>query len=292
MRTRKFVWGNFLLFALPTLFIFFTVTILPCLYGILLTFTNWNGIADSFQFVGIRNYIAVFQDKVFWSDFLLTLKYVFFTSLFSNLIAFLLAYTINTLLRGKNFYKVGFFTPNLIGGIILGYIWVFIFQRVLVYLGEATGMELFSASWLTVPDKAFWALVIVSVWQLSGFLMVIYAAGLSGIRQDLLEAASIDGCGGFQRLKYIVTPLMVSSFTICIFLSLQRTFMVYDLNLSLTNGGDPYNTTELISMHVYNKAFASQQYGVGQSEAFFLFLMVAAATGIQVYLSKKMEVES
>ena len=220
------------------------------------------------------------------------MKYVFFTSLFSNLIAFLLAYTINTLLRGKNFYKVGFFTPNLIGGIILGYIWVFIFQRVLVYLGEATGMELFSASWLTVPDKAFWALVIVSVWQLSGFLMVIYAAGLSGIRQDLLEAASIDGCGGFQRLKYIVTPLMVSSFTICIFLSLQRTFMVYDLNLSLTNGGDPYNTTELISMHVYNKAFASQQYGVGQSEAFFLFLMVAAATGIQVYLSKKMEVES
>lgn len=282
---------TYLIFAGPTTFAFFTVMILPFLYGIYLTFTDWDGISATHAFVGFSNYLQAFKDKVFWTSFLLTLKYVFFAVILINVIAFFLAYVLTSGLKGQNFFRAGFFTPNLIGGVLLGFIWQFIFSEILVYFGKSYNVPIFSNSWLSDPDKAFWALVIVTVWQYTGYMMVIYIAGLVNIPRDLLEAASIDGANSYQRLKNVILPLMVPSFTISVFLTLQRGFMVYDINLALTNGG-PYKSTELISLHIYNTAFLHQQYSTGQAKAIFLFFVVATVTLLQVYFSKKLEVEN
>lgn len=282
---------NFCAFALPAVFIFATVVIVPFIYGMYLTFTDWNGVTDVKNLVGFANYMELFRDAGFWNSMLLTLKYVFCSVLLVNLVAFLFAYMLTSGMKGQNFFRTGFFTPNLIGGVVLGFIWQFVFSRILVNIGDSTGWGIFSTSWLSDPNKAFWSLVVVTVWQLSGYMMLIYVAGFTGMSEDVLEAASIDGATGFQRLKSIVMPLMVPSFVICLFLTLSRAFMVYDVNLTLT-GGEPYGSTRLVAMHVYEKAFTARQYGVGQAEAVFLFLVVAVISGLQVYIGKKKEVEA
>ncbi len=282
---------NLIIFALPGVSIFFAVVIVPFIYGFYLTLTDWNGVTATKNIIGLSNYAQVFKDADFWSSMGLTLKYVFFSVILVNLVAFMLAYVLTNGLKGQNFFRAGFFTPNLIGGVVLGFIWQFIFSRVLVNLGESTGWGIFSTSWLSNPSKAFWALVIVTVWQLSGYMMLIYIAGFTGLSTDVLEAASIDGATGFQRMFRIIIPLMVPSFVVCLFLTLSRAFMVYDVNLTLT-GGEPYGTTKLVAMHVYEKAFTARNYGVGQAEALFLFLIVAAISGVQIYLGKKKEVEA
>ncbi|WP_271716151.1 carbohydrate ABC transporter permease [Anaeromicropila herbilytica] len=291
MKDKKEGIKTFTIFALPGLFVFAAVVIIPFLYGLYLTFTDWDGISTNTSIVGAANYIEVFKDAEFWKSLLLTLKYVVFSVTLVNVVAFFLAFILTSKLKGVSFFRTGFFTPNLIGGVILGFIWQFVFSRVLVNLGHEAGIEFLSRSFLADPNKAFWAMVIVSVWQTSGYMMLIYIAGFSGISTDVLEAASIDGATGFQKLKSITVPLMVPSFVICIFLTLSRCFMVYDLNLSLT-GGEPYGTTIMAAMHVYNKAFTSRQYGVGQAEALILFLMVAIISGIQIYVGKRKEVEA
>lgn len=174
---------------------------------------------------------------------------------------------------------------------MLGFIWQFIFSRVIVQIGENLGWKIFSQSWLSDPTKAFWTLVIVTVWQLSGYMMLIYIAGFTGLSEDVLEAASIDGATGLQKMKSIILPLMVPSFVICLFFTLSRAFMVYDVNLTLT-GGEPYGTTKLVAMHVYDKVFTARNYGVGQAEALILFVIVALISGVQIYVGKKKEVEA
>lgn len=282
---------DFCIFALPGMFCFLAVVIIPFLYGVYLTFTDWNGVSQTKNFIGLANFAGVMQDRQFWSSLLLTFKYVIVVVILVNVVAFAIAYLLTRGMKGQNFFRAGFFTPNLIGGIVLGYIWQFVFSRVFVNIGESTGWKLFEISWLSDPDKAFAALVLVSVWQLSGYMILIYVAGFMGLSEDVMEAASIDGASGWVKLKHIILPLMMSSITICLFLTLSRAFMVYDMNLSLTSGG-PYGTTEMAAMHVYEKAFTSRQYGVGQAEAFILFLVVACISGLQVYLTKKQEVEA
>ena len=276
---------NLFIFAIPGCAIFFAVVMIPFIYGFYLTLTDWNGVSSVKNIVGLSNYHAVFQDTEFWSSLGLTLKYVVITVLLVNIIAFLLAYALTNGIKGQNFFRAGFFTPNLIGGVVLGFIWQFIFSRVIVQIGENLGWKIFSQSWLSDPTKAFWTLVIVTVWQLSGYMMLIY------ISEDVLEAASIDGATGFQKMKSIILPLMVPSFVICLFFTLSRAFMVYDVNLTLT-GGEPYGTTKLVAMHVYDKAFTARNYGVGQAEALILFVIVALISGVQIYIGKKKEVEA
>ena len=282
---------DFSVYALPRLFCFLAVDMVPFIYGIYLTLTDWNGVSSVKNFVGLSNFAAVMRDAQFWKSLLLTFKYVIAVVVLVNVIAFLLAYILTRGIKGQNFFRAGFFTPNLIGGIVLGYIWQFVFSRVFVSIGETTGWSLFEISWLSTPNKAFAALVLVSVWQLAGYMILIYVAGFMGLSEDVLEAASIDGASGWVKMKNIILPLMMSSVTICLFLTLSRAFMVYDVNLSLT-GGAPYGTTEMAAMHVYEKAFTSRQFGVGQAEAFILFIIVACISGIQVYTTKKREVEA
>lgn len=279
------------MFALPGMFCFFAVLVVPFVYGVYLTLTDWNGVSSVKNFVGLRNFGGVFRDTQFWTSLLLTFKYVIFVVLIVNILAFGVAYLLTRGIKGQNFFRAGFFTPNLIGGIVLGYIWQFVFSRAFVSFGESTGWEMFEVSWLSDPTMAFVALVVVSVWQLSGYMILIYVAGFMGLSEDVIEAASIDGASGFIKLKNIILPLMMSSITICLFLTLSRAFMVYDVNLSLTAGA-PYGTTEMAAMHVYEKAFTSRQFGVGQAEALILFIIVACISGLQVYLTKKQEVEA
>lgn len=282
---------DFCLFGLPGLFCFFAVVIIPFIYGVYLTFTDWDGVSSEKHFIRFENFKGVIRDGEFWTSLLLTFKYVIVVVILVNVIAFVIAYLLTRGIKGQNFFRAGFFTPNLIGGIVLGYVWQFVFSRVFVNIGESTGWELFEASWLSDPNLAFAALVLVSVWQLSGYMILIYVAGFMGLSEDVMEAASIDGASGWTKMRKIILPLMMSSITICLFLTLSKAFMVYDVNLSLTAGG-PYGTTEMAAMHVYEKAFTSRQFGVGQAEALILFIVVACISGIQVYLTKKQEVEA
>ena len=281
----------FLVFAGPATVLFALVVLVPFLYGIFLTFTNWDGFSSAVDLVGLRNYQALAQDGAFWESLGKTILYVLCSVALINFIAFVLAYLLTSGLRGQGVMRSAFFTPNLIGGIILGFIWKFVFNKSIVAVGEALNMDFLSSSWLSDPTKAFWAMVIVTVWQYSGYMMIIYVAGFTGIPNDLIEASKIDGCTAMQTTRKVVLPLMVPSFVICLFLSVQRCFMVYDVNLALTNGG-PENSTKFAAMFVYQKAFTSQEYGVGQAEAIVLFLIVAAITMAQTYLGKRKEVDA
>jgi raffinose/stachyose/melibiose transport system permease protein len=283
--------GNRLIFTGPAIFAFLVVVIFPFIYGIYMTFFKWDGISSVKPFVGIKNYIEVFHDYKFWVSIGLTFKYVIATVILINVIAFLLAYLVTSGMKGQNFFRTAFFTPNLIGGLVLGFIWQFIFNNLLVTIGQKYNILLFSKTWLGDENKAFWALVIAAVWQYAGYMMVILIAGILNVPKDVLEAARIDGAGNWTKLKYITLPLMVPSFIITIFLSLQRGFMSYDVNFALTKGG-PFGSTVFASMFVYDKAFVRFDYGMGQSEAFILFFLVAAVTLLQVSVSKKMEVEA
>jgi raffinose/stachyose/melibiose transport system permease protein len=208
-----------------------------------------------------------------------------------NVVAFILAYMVTSGVKGQNFFRAGFFIPNLIGGIVLGYIWKFVFNRAFVALGESFSIGFLSTSWLATTGGAMLCLIIVSVWQYAGYMMLIYVAGFMSVSSDVLEAASIDGCTDVQTIWYISVPLMVSSFVQCLFLTITRCFMVYDVNLSLTNG-EPFNSSVMGAMHVYNQAFTYKNYGTGQAEALILFIICAVVGVLQVYVGKKAEVSA
>ncbi|MBP1042673.1 sugar ABC transporter permease [Vagococcus sp. BWB3-3] len=282
---------TFGIFGAIPVFVFVTVVIIPFFLGLYMTVTNSTGTDISTQFVGLKNYADAFKDELFWQSLGLTFKYTFWSLILTNLLAFVLALLVTSGFKGQNFFRMGFFTPNLIGGVILGFIWQFVFSKLLVFIGTSFNIEFISHSWLSDPTKALWALIIVGIWQNSGYMMLLYIAGLTGIPQSLNEAASLDGANNWQVLTKIKIPMMIPSFTISIFLTLQRSFMVYDTNLSLTKGG-PYRSTEMISMHVYNDAFLYQNYGTGQAKAIILFIIVATIAITQVAVMKRKEVEA
>ena len=182
------------------------------------------------------------------------------------------------------------FMPNLIGGLILGYIWSFIFSDAFSIIGKVTGFESVFYNWLMSPDYALYAIVLVFTWQMAGYMMIVYIAGIENIPYELMEAAKIDGANYWQRLRKIVLPLLMPSITICLFLTLSFAFKIYDVNLSLTGGG-PINSTEMFALNIYNEIFGYSNYGYGQAKAIVFFLIVAVISLTQVYFTKKREVE-
>lgn len=273
-------------FGLPATFIWVTVVILPFIYGIWITFTDWNGLAMQINYVEFDNYKSVFSDPAFLTSFAKTVIYAAFTVAASNIIGFLLALAVTGGIKGQGLFRAGFFTPNIIGGIILGYIWNFIFSYAITGFGKAIGVEWMSTSWLTHPTRALIALILVSSWQMSGYLMVIYIAGLTNVPAELIEAAKVDGATGWQAVRKVKIPCIRNTIAICVFLSISRTFMSFDMNLSLTAGG-PYKSTELIAYKIYQTAFTSMEFGKGQAQAIVLFVIVAAISLLQVYFTRK-----
>ncbi len=279
------------MFAGVTTFIFCAVVIVPFIYGLYLTFTSWDGVSVSKPFVGLANYAATFKDGAFWQALLRTAIYSVISVILVNVVAFILAFLVTSGVKGQNFFRAGFFVPNLIGGIVLGYIWKFVFNRAFVSLGNALSIGFLSTSWLATTNGAMLCLIIVSVWQYAGYMMLIYVAGFMSVSNDVIEAAKIDGCTNMQTIVHISVPLMVSSFVQCLFLTITRCFMVYDVNLSLTNG-EPFNSSVMAAMHVYNTAFTYKDYGTGQAEALVLFIVCAIVGVLQVYIGKKAEVSA
>lgn len=289
--TMSYKCKQFIMFAGITTVIFAAVVIVPFIYGLYLTFTSWDGVAKQKPFVGLANYISTFADAAYWEALGRTFLYSVIAVVLVNVVAFILAFLVTSGVKGQNFFRAGFFIPNLIGGIVLGYIWKFVFNRAFVALGETLSVGVLSTSWLATTSGAMLCLIIVSVWQYAGYMMLIYVAGFMSVSRDVLEAARIDGCTNMQSIVSISVPLMTASFVQCLFLTITRCFMVYDVNLSLTNG-EPFSSSVMAAMHVYNQAFKYKNYGVGQAEALILFIVCAVVGVLQVYIGKKSEVSA
>ncbi|MDG0873483.1 sugar ABC transporter permease [Paenibacillus thiaminolyticus] len=281
----------FALFTLPLLFIFTTVVVIPFLFGIAYSFVQWDGIpANPKVFVGLDNYIQLFQDERFLASAWHTLKFTILAVLIVNVFGLAFSLFVTTKLRVRNLARTMFFMPNLIGGLILGYIWQFIFTDAMGYIGESTGLANVFFNWLLDSQFALFALVVVFTWQFAGYTMIIYVAGLQGVPDELIEASKVDGANWWHRLTKITLPLLMPAFTICLFLTLSGAFKIYDVNLSLTRGG-PNNATEMFAMNIFNEIFAYGNYGLGQAKAVLFFLVVAIFTLTQVFLTKKREVQ-
>jgi raffinose/stachyose/melibiose transport system permease protein len=283
--------GNQLFFTGPTFLAFIMTLLVPFGYGLYLTLFEMAGVQSTPVFVGVENYVMALQDTEFWASMWVTLKYVGATVVFVNILGFALAYLVTAGVKGQNFFRTALFTPNLIGGLVLGYIWQFVFVTSLPVFGERFDIEILKLGWLGDEVLAFWALVIVTIWQSAGYMMIIFIAGIMNVPKDIIEASTIDGANGWQRLINMTLPMMVPSFVVTIFLTLKGAFMVYDINYALTQGG-PYGSTKMASMHVVGLAFDQNNFGLGQAEAIVLFAVVAIATGLQVYFSKRLEVEA
>lgn len=282
---------NYLLFLGPAAAYFLLIKMTPFLLGIGYSLTDWNGISKEINFNGFANFQKIFtKDSQFWLSLVFTVKYSFVTVIISNLLGFGLAYFLSKNIPCRNLIRSGFYMPNVIGGIVLGFIWQFIYLNVFKSIGEATGLGFFKMMWLGTPGTAFWGLAIVEVWKLSGYLMLIYIAGLTTLGKEYLEAATIDGANKRQVLKNIILPLMMPSITQCLFLSILNTFKVYDVNLALTAGG-PFRSSEAITMNVYQTAFFENQMGLGSAKALLLVVFIVIVTQIQVYFTSRNEVQ-
>ncbi|MCF7944373.1 MAG: sugar ABC transporter permease [Spirochaetia bacterium] len=285
-KTRLLFWA----FTGPLVLAFFIVVALPFLWGIYYSFTEWNGIVKSqAEWVGFSNYLELFSDDEFSDAFWFTVRFSAVSVILINALGFLLALLVTQPLKSANTLRTVFFMPNLIGGLILGFIWQFIFIQVFSSLADALSLP-FLHGWLATPETGFWGLVILMTWQMAGYVMVIYIAALQSIPGELLEAAEIDGSSIYTKTRYIIMPLVAPAFTINMFLMLSNCFKLYDQNLSLTNGG-PFNSTQMLAMNIYNTAFKFDKMGEAQAKAVIFFIIVAFVSLVQVRYTKRREVE-
>lgn len=278
----------FWLFLAPVLIALIMVVVIPLLYGVYYSFTNWDDI-NTPVFAGITNYIQLLGDEGFRNALWFTTKFAVVSVVLINAIGLGLALLVTQKLKGSNLMRTVFFMPNLIGGLILGFIWQFVFIQGFDAIGQAVGTQALQG-WLSTTRTGFWGLVILTAWQMSGYIMIIYIAHLEGIPEDLVEAAQIDGANVFQRFRHIIFPLVAPAFTVSMFLTLSNSFKLYDQNLSLT-GGAPYNSTQMVAMNIYNTAFLENKMAYAQSKALIFFIIIAVISLTQVYYNKKREVE-
>lgn len=282
------LWFTF--FVGPILIAFLVVVIVPALLGIYYSFTDWNGIENKAAFIGAANYLEIFKKgNDFAQSFIFTVKFSIVSVIMINLIGFGLALLVTRGMKTSNVLRSIFFMPNMVGGLILGFIWQFIFTKAFDTIGTNLGWE-FLRGWLSTTGTGFWGLVILMSWQMSGYMMIIYIAALQGIPENLKEAAEIDGANSFQRLVNIVIPLVAPAFTVGIFLTLSNSFKLFDQNLALTAGG-PYNSTQMLALNIYNSAFTYSKYSLAQAKAVVFLITVAVITLTQLYFSKRKEVE-
>lgn len=270
-------------FALPTLLAFSVAFLIPFILGIYLSFTEFTTVTDA-QFVGFSNYIAAFADDTGFLDALwFTVKFAVVSIITINLFAFLLALALTKGIKGTNLFRAVFFMPNLIGGIVLGYIWQVIINGFLLFWGVDITVN---------ASYGFWGLVILTNWQMIGYMMVIYIAGINNIPPQLIEAAKIDGATPLQILRKITLPLTMPSFTICTFLTLTNSFKLFDQNLALTAGA-PNRETSMLALDIYNTFYGKMGYeGVGQAKGVVFFLLVAGLALLQLYITRSREVEA
>ena len=287
------------LFLLPTLIAFLMVIIIPFIFGIYYSFTDWQGTGAVNRVVGFENYKAIFQDPGFLHSFLVTLLFTVLNIITVNVVAFLISLLVTSEIRGRNVYRAGFFVPNLIGGIVLGLVWQFIFSNILPSVGQTLGLPTLSKSLISNKDTVMITLVTVNTWQYAGYIMLIYVASIQGISKSVMEAAEVDGARYWTRVGKIQIPLMANAFTISLFLTLTNSFKMYDVNVALTNGGPvsifmmkPVQASELLALNIYNTAFKYNKMAHGQSKVVIFFIVLTIFSVIQVTWNKSKEVEA
>ena len=271
------------IFVLPTFFAFILGFIVPFIMGIWLSFCKFTTVTDA-KFVGFSNYIEALKDTAFRHSFWYTVLFAIASLLIINIIAFALAMALTKEMHGTNVFRTIFFMPNLIGGIVLGYIWQLIFNGVLSRYGTALALN----EWY-----GFWGLIILVSWQQIGYMMIIYIAGLQNVSDDLIEAAAIDGASPWETLWKVKLPMVMPSITICVFLTLTNSFKLFDQNLALT-GGDPNHMTEMMALNIYQTFYAragAQWKGLGQSKAVLFCLLVIVISMIQLKATRSKEVQ-
>ena len=287
------------LFLLPTLLAFVMVIIIPFIFGIFYSFTDWQGTGAASQMVGLANYKAILQEPGFFHSFLITIKFTIYNIISVNVVAFCISLLVTSDIRGRDLYRSGFFVPNLIGGIVLGLIWQFIFSNIVPAVGKALAWPLLSKSLLSNKDTVMFTMVVVNTWQYAGYIMLIYVAAIQGISKSVMEAAVVDGANYWTRVTRIQIPLMANAFTISLFLTLTNSFKMYDVNVALTNGGPvgvfmmkPVQASELLALNIYQTAFKYNNMAQGQAKAVIFFVVLTVFSIIQVSYNKSKEVEA
>lgn len=285
-------WWPQLVFVGPVTIFFLLIMVIPFLLGMYYSFTDWNGVSGTVSWVGFDNFNQIFtNDPDFWRSFWFTIRFTVVGVILTNLVGFFLAYLLTKKLKTRNMLRTIFFMPNVIGGLLLGFIWQFIFVKGFSTVGDLTGWSFFNLPWLGDETTGFWGIVMVFVWQSAGYLMVVYVASLSNVSKDVLEAAEIDGATRMQVLRSIIVPLIMPAVTVCLFLAISWSFKMFDLNLSLTKGG-PFKSTESVALNIYAEAFQNNRYGLGTAKSLLFFFVVAVITMIQVRVTKSKEVEA
>ena len=271
----------FPIFVLPTLCAFAFAFIIPFVMGVYLSFCKFKTITNA-KFIGFDNYIKIFADKDFINAFLFTLKFSAVSIITVNLFAFVLALALTRKIKGTNLFRTVFFIPNLIGGIILGYIWQQMINAVLLK---------YETTLVANATYGFWGLVILMNWQMIGYMMIIYIAGLQNVPTDLIEAAEIDGATSLQALFKVKIPMVMPSITICLFMTISNSFKLFDQNLALTAGA-PSKKTAMLALDIYSTFYGRTGFeGVGQAKAVLFFIIVAAIALTQLLITRSKEVE-
>ncbi len=266
---------------MPTLAAFLIAFVIPFILGLVLSFTEFTTVLDA-QWVGIQNYARAFSNGDFKNALWFTVKFTVVSVLTVNVIAFILASLLTKGIKGTNLFRTVFFMPNLIGGIVLGYIWQLILNGIFRYFGVTITYD---------PKYGFWGLIILMNWQLIGYMMVVYIAGMQNIPTDLQDAAKVDGAGAWQTLKNVTIPLVMPSITICMFLTITNSFKLFDQNLALTAGA-PSKKTAMLALDIYNTFYGKAGWeGVGQAKAVIFFILVAVIAFMQLGFTRKKEVE-
>ena len=282
-----------LAFVLPALLFYAVFTIAPAFGGVWYSLTNWNGLNPTYQMVGFSNYIeALGNDPYFIKSIWFTFKYVILMVVLQNAIALLLAVFVESRRRSKVLFRTIFFMPNMLSLIIGGFMWVFIFTKVLPVIAEKTGWLLLDQSWIGDPSFSFYSIIILSLWGGVGYQMVIYIAALQGVPKPLREAAAIDGANPVQSFRHVTLPMIYPALTIGIFLTLSTSFKVFDAVYALTGGG-PGRSTQVIAINIVEEAFRfNQRYGYASAKAIILFVIVLLITMVQLWMMKRREVEA
>ena len=278
---QKSIKRYFPIFVLPTLIAFIIAFLYPFIMGIYLSFTEFTTVKDA-TWVGISNYKKIFLDQNFLNALVFTVKFTIVSVVTINVFGFLMAYALTRGIKGTNLFRTVFFMPNLIGGIVLGYIWQLLLNGILAKFGVTLSFD---------AKYGFWGLVILMNWQLIGYMMIIYIAGIQNIPGELIEAAKIDGANSWQLLRHVTLPMLMPTITICTFLTLTNGFKLFDQNFALT-GGNPAKMSQLLALNIYDTMYGTTGWqGVGQAKAVIFFILVAVIALIQNKLTTSKEVQ-
>lgn len=270
-------------FTVPTLIAFAIAFLVPFIMGVFLSFTKFTTVTDA-RWVGLDNYVKAFTSSGdFLHSLLFSTEFTVISVVSVNLFAFALALLLTKKIRGTNLFRTFFFMPNLIGGIVLGYIWQLIINGVLYNWGTTVNAD---------ATYGFWGMAVMMNWQMIGYMMVIYIAGIQNVPEELMDAAEVDGATPWQRLRSVTIPMVMPSFTICFFMTLTNSFRLFDQNLALTNG-EPGKDSEMLALNIYHTFYGSTGFeGVGQAKAVVFFILVTAVALIQLRLTRAKEVEN